>query len=1681
MRATHLLSLAALCFSLSGMAQQTTYYVSDLGDDLNSGRSWNTPVTLYGALSKAGKGDIIRITEGEYSVRPDAGSWLVTKDVTIIGGHTQTEAAGEAPRGTATILRGHPKTDENGVNRRVVSITGRPGAIIRVTLENLVITDGNGTNDIVGGINSTGNNGGGLLIYYAETVLQDVTIKGNTAAESSNSSKGGGIYSFKSALTIIGNLVVCDNIGNVSSGDAFGGGIYSSESSLTITGNSVIRDNIGNASSGNAFGGGIYSSESSLTITGNSVIRDNIGNASSGNAFGGGIYSSESSLTITGNSVIRDNIGNASGGDASSGDAFGGGIYSFGSALTITGSSVIHDNIANTSGGNAYGGGIYSEEGSLTIGDGIKIENNSASTGTGEGRGGGIYSKGHDATLTIGNNITITGNIAVNNPLNNRSAYGGGLLCEGTVTFADQGLTVKDNTATIGLGEGFGGGIYHVANSMIIIPYGFITSNKAVNNPSNTKAAYGGGIYGHGSDFTLLETIVTDNIATNGGGRGFGGGIASVEADTLTVSGMTLERNTAISNRSSFSVGTGGGIYSDPSSVLKLTDTPFSIKNNTATTGNGESRGNHFFPDIPLTVNMPGSSRYFITNMESRAYTAMLGDVIELHIDMLDERDPNALPPVVYMNGIPYESVGKVPYSNLDRYYLTVMENSTVEIKFLIEFPHFSDSRFSLSIPPGEIYHVSPDEVIDFTLTVNDEDFKEKNVDPTVTANEKVLTAIEKKDGIYQYSLKAVGGTRVEVELLYNTIVVTAPPNNPFSFSLPPGTYYVSSGEEVNFTLTVSDEEINNIEPVVTANNSPLPPYAEKGNVYSYSLKAIANFISIDVKEVKLTPPLYNTVTLPSSPNDFFTTLPQAGEYNKIPIGGDFEFTLKITEKKLKGENPVVVAGNKKLVPIKDNDSTYRYTFKTEASFTAVSIAFTIGNTVTIPSSSRFTVSPRSGSFYFRSVEELTFSVTVTDNNAKYIEPTVTANGEVLTAFREGDFTYRYSLVVTKNITIDIQLISYNLMLFAPPNGFFITPRSGLHEVHGMFNFTLTSSGDLKNTEAQVIVGSNTLRPIAQENDSIYRYSLRVTSDTTVQFSSDYREITLLPPLDESMTILSPKQGNHYVSPGREFNFTLRVDDDVYKNVEPSVTAGGTPLIPVRDSNDGTIYHYTLKVTDNAIIQLKKSLTNYYTVSLPDQRTGFSGMSPQAGDYFVSPGRTFEFSLMTDGRAGDHLPYVFINGSTTALPPLSVKGGIYQYSLTVEGNTNIQIKSVPEITISAPPRGISFQSLQPGRHSVSPDGSFVLDLMVNEQLYRNARPAIIAGSDTIYPIMGSDRMYTVHLKNVMKNMTIDILLYYAITVQPSDDVDTDIPPGLYHVAPGSTFDFTLKTDERYDNAFPVAFANGKELPSAVRNDGRYAVSMKNMADNITLTFSSCHNVVLSISDHIAASVAAGEHHVVRGSDFDFTITQEEAYWRVTPVMIVNGATVKLTDGLGEGRYEIPLKNITEDKVIAIGLSESFVMVNFTLPEGVTIDFVGYHFSSNQSFTFLQGEAALFRITMNKAYEDYAPMVLINGVSYKPSKRNGYYELSTGRITKDAQIRIELGSEAALFPESTVKIYGNGSFLVIETPAGEVPVTVYTLTGRIKAQRKVAGTESIALPKGLYIVKAGTEVRKIMIN
>ncbi|OAV73984.1 hypothetical protein Barb7_02595 [Bacteroidales bacterium Barb7] len=129
-----------------------------------------------------------------------------------------------------------------------------------------------------------------------------------------------------------------------------------------------------------------------------------------------------------------------------------------------------------------------------------------------------------------------------------------------------------------------------------------------------------------------------------------------------------------------------------------------------------------------------------------------------------------------------------------------------------------------------------------------------------------------------------------------------------------------------------------------------------------------------------------------------------------------------------------------------------------------------------------------------------------------------------------------------------------------------------------------------------------------------------------------------------------------------------------------------------------------------------------------------------------------------------------------------------------------------------------------------------------------------------------------------------------------------------------------------------------------------------------------------------------------------------------------------------------------------------------------------------------GSDFILKLKPYEQYTDIVPTVVVNGNIWQlpPVESDGWYTISLP-ATKDTDIQIQLLPEASLFPANAVKIYSHGGSLVIESAAGEIPVTVTTLTGRVKARQKVTGTKSIALPAGIYIVRAGVETRKITVR
>ena len=66
-----------------------------------------------------------------------------------------------------------------------------------------------------------------------------------------------------------------------------------------------------------------------------------------------------------------------------------------------------------------------------------------------------------------------------------------------------------------------------------------------------------------------------------------------------------------------------------------------------------------------------------------------------------------------------------------------------------------------------------------------------------------------------------------------------------------------------------------------------------------------------------------------------------------------------------------------------------------------------------------------------------------------------------------------------------------------------------------------------------------------------------------------------------------------------------------------------------------------------------------------------------------------------------------------------------------------------------------------------------------------------------------------------------------------------------------------------------------------------------------------------------------------------------------------------------------------------------------------------------------------------------------------------------------------------YGQETVRISGNGQCLVIESNAGGLGYSVYTVDGKVVAAGKTeAGETRVALPEGIYLVRAGGRMAKI---
>jgi predicted outer membrane repeat protein len=278
--------------------------------------------------------------------------FISDQSLTIKGGYANCdEANNDNPTSTQTLITG---TNSNPV----VSISGA-SETHEIRLENLIITNGNGSDFFPGGGVSTLNS-------KANIRLKNVVIENNTGII------GGGI-----ALTSgASNLILEDSL--IRNNQAHhGGGIHctSEDASVLILGSSGIVGNTAEQDASFGFGGGIYIDQGCLVtiFSGSSANNTEFGVVSNvAKRHGGGIFlNSGGQLNLQGQQVcVLDvcfgdptepvNIGHNLAEDNVFADIYGhgGGLYISGGADTQVSMSGVYfnNNIAHFRGGAIYAG-----------------------------------------------------------------------------------------------------------------------------------------------------------------------------------------------------------------------------------------------------------------------------------------------------------------------------------------------------------------------------------------------------------------------------------------------------------------------------------------------------------------------------------------------------------------------------------------------------------------------------------------------------------------------------------------------------------------------------------------------------------------------------------------------------------------------------------------------------------------------------------------------------------------------------------------------------------------------------------------------------------------------------------------------------------------------------------------------------------------------------------------------------------------------------------------------------------------------------------------------------------------------------------------------------------------------------------------------------------------------------
>ncbi|WP_277466735.1 T9SS type A sorting domain-containing protein [Parabacteroides sp. PF5-6] len=240
-----------------------------------------------------------------------------------------------------------------------------------------------------------------------------------------------------------------------------------------------------------------------------------------------------------------------------------------------------------------------------------------------------------------------------------------------------------------------------------------------------------------------------------------------------------------------------------------------------------------------------------------------------------------------------------------------------------------------------------------------------------------------------------------------------------------------------------------------------------------------------------------------------------------------------------------------------------------------------------------------------------------------------------------------------------------------------------------------------------------------------------------------------------------------------------------------------------------------------------------------------------------------------------------------------------------------------------------------------------------------------------------------------------------------------------------------------------------------------------------------HTITLEVAPGIDLyGMTAGNHQVAENGHLFLQFLPEATTATAADIFFVIDGIETAFNDLGAGKYfSYILNSIKQNHSILIAMKEYAV----TLPEveGVAINVgAGVH-------QVAYGEKFSFTLTLDDSIDPAKVQVFANGTEIQPDAlRATVLSYTIDKVITSIVVVIEgtnTTSNAELTHGMRV-VVESGKLKVENGTANAVDVAVYSITGQHMVQlRGLRGSKTITLQPGVYIVRAGTQTWKVMVN